>query len=143
MAPDVQCRIVKWLKDHTYLDLMQKNVKTKLRPSFASMAEFGGSDATPLSESDMSDPVAVKSVPPRRRTKGGVRILKDNKVLSSLEDTFSDNGILLDKIKGDGIINEEPKNLKEESISDAVEKVILIKRESWLSNSSDNFYVSV
>ncbi|XP_062025987.1 uncharacterized protein LOC133742336 [Rosa rugosa] len=121
VVPDVQCRIVKWLKDHTYLDLMQKNVKTNLRPSFASLAEFGGSDA-PLSESGMSDPVAVKSVPPRRRTKGGVRILKDNKVLSSSEQAFCDNGIPLDKIKLDKTISEGPKDLKEESISDVVEK---------------------
>lgn len=126
MVPDVQCRIVKWLKDHTYLDLMQKNVKTNLRPSFASLAEFGGSDA-PLSESGMSDPVAVKSVPPRRRTKGGVRILKDNKVLSSSEQAFCDNEIPLDKIKLDKTISEGPKDLKEESISDVVEKVTLIK----------------
>ena len=130
MDPDVQCRIVKWLKDHTYLDLMQRNAKTKLRSSFASMAEFGGSDA-PLSDSGMSDPVAVKSVPPRRRTKGGGRILKEKKVRSSSEKTFCDNGILPDKVKSDKIVIEGPKNLKEESISDAVEKVTLIKEESW------------
>ncbi|KAL6177030.1 hypothetical protein ACLB2K_053662 [Fragaria x ananassa] len=116
LVPDVQSRIAKWLKDNTYLDLMQKNVKTKLRPSFSSMVEFGGSDA-PSTESGMSDPVAVKSVPPRRRTKGGVRILKDNKVLRSSDQTCCDNGVLHDKIKSDKITSGGPKNLKVECIS--------------------------
>ncbi|XP_050376192.1 uncharacterized protein LOC126793646 [Argentina anserina] len=122
VVPDLQSRIVKWLKEHTYLDLMQKNVKTNLRPLFASMAEFGA----PLSESGMSDLVAVKSVPPRRRTKGGGRNLKDKKVFSSLEQTFCGNGIQPDKINSDKFISEGPTNSREESISDVVEKNITV-----------------
>lgn len=123
MFPDVQCRIVKWLKDHSNLDLRQKNGKMKLRSAIPSKAEFGGSDgsdAASLSESDMTD-VAVKSVPPRRRTKSSFRILKDNKVISSSEGIFCDNGTL-NKIKVDQMITDEQENSSKVSIPDPVEK---------------------
>ncbi|KAM0971666.1 hypothetical protein FF1_019575 [Malus domestica] len=123
MAPDVQSRIVKWLRDHSNLDLKQKNGKMKLRSAISSITEFGGSDgseAASLSDSDMAD-VAVKSVPPRRRTKSSIRILKDNKVISSSEGTCNDNGTL-DKIKVDQPIIDEQENLSKASVPDPVEK---------------------
>ncbi|KAM2067504.1 hypothetical protein ACFX1T_043836 [Malus domestica] len=123
MVPDVQGRIVKWLKDHSNLDLKQKNGKMKLRSAMSSMAEFGdsdGSEAASLSESDMAD-VAVKSVPPRRRTKSSIRFLKDDKVISSSKGIFNDNGTL-DKIKVDQPVTDEQENLSRVSVPDPVEK---------------------
>lgn len=39
---------------------------------------------------DVPDDVLIKSLPPRRRTKSNIRILKDNKALCSSDDTFSE-----------------------------------------------------
>lgn len=72
--------------------------------------------------------VAVKSVPPRRRTKSSFRILKDNKVISSSEGIFCDNGTL-NKIKVDQMITDEQENSSKVSIPDPVEKVINYLRE--------------
>uniref|UniRef100_A0A2N9FXG7 PHD-type domain-containing protein n=1 Tax=Fagus sylvatica TaxID=28930 RepID=A0A2N9FXG7_FAGSY len=94
MVPELRCKIFTWLRNHTHL----------------------------VSESDNPDPVAVKSVPPRRRTKSNVRNLKDNKVICSSEEIFSDNGIVMDKVKVDQLDSEETENSSNISIPNATEK---------------------
>lgn len=89
-------------------------------------AEFGAnddSDDAPVSESDAADPVAVKSVPPRRRTKSNFRISKDIKTFCPNEEIFSENGKLMDKSKVDQLCNEEAGNLSKSSLPDVPEKV--------------------
>ncbi|XP_058754200.1 uncharacterized protein LOC131627372 isoform X2 [Vicia villosa] len=103
MAPDVQHKIVNWLKAHVYTGAFHNGLKAKIKPANVSMDESGasdGSDTSPLSDSGLPNPVAVnvKSVPPRRRTISNIRILKDNKVICSSEGvTTSENGVSIDK----------------------------------------------
>lgn len=129
MVPDVLSRIVKWLKNHAYLNTLQKNQRVKIRTTISSKAEFGAndeSDIAPVSESDIAEPVAVKSVPPRRRTKSNVRILKDTKPLCSTDETSSGNGKIMNKVKVDQVHNEEADNSSKLSLLDVVEKVTLL-----------------
>lgn len=102
MAHDVQHKIVNWLKAHVYTGAFHKGSKAKFKSAIVSMDESGasaGSDTSPLSDSGLLDPVAVnvKSVPPRRRTINNIRILKDNKVITSEGVTTSDGGVSIDK----------------------------------------------
>ncbi|XP_073043664.1 uncharacterized protein [Primulina eburnea] len=82
MASELQCKIVKWLKDHAHIASLQKTLKVKIKPvvgpnTVADVAE--GANSVSVDKSDIADAVSVKSVPPRRRTKGNMRILGDEK----------------------------------------------------------------
>ncbi|PON76627.1 Autoimmune regulator [Parasponia andersonii] len=100
IVPDVQCKIFKWLKNNVHLSTIQKNLR----------------------ESDVANTVAVKSVPPRRRTKGNIRILNDPKILRSSQEVFSDKKSVVNEVKVDLLIEEEPEKSSEVSVSKAVEK---------------------
>ncbi|OMP12216.1 Zinc finger, PHD-type [Corchorus olitorius] len=109
LAPDLQCKIVKWLRNHAYMASSQKNIKVKIKSLISSKDETGAMDSSDdimVSDSDITDPVAVKSVPPRRRTKSNVRILRDNKVICS-DEIINDNGVVMDEDRVDGLAMEE------------------------------------
>lgn len=128
MAPDVQRKIVNWLKDHVYTNTFQKSLKVKLKPPNSSKDEKGvtdGSDALPISDSELPDPVAVKSVPPRRRTTSNIRILKDNKVICSSEAVSNEDGMSMDKVEAGQSNHENSGTLNEASIPETSEMVIL------------------
>ncbi|KDP32739.1 hypothetical protein JCGZ_12031 [Jatropha curcas] len=119
LVPDLQCKIVKWLRHHAYMSTLHKNLKVKLKSSIlskAGMAEADHSDGVIVSESDMEDPVAVKSVPPRRRTKSNIRILADNKGICSAEEFLSDSGALIDEDRVDKLASKQPENSSEVSV---------------------------
>ncbi|XP_015885585.3 uncharacterized protein LOC107420993 isoform X1 [Ziziphus jujuba] len=125
MVPDVLSKIVKWLKNHAYLNTLQKNLRVKIRPSISSKAEFGAngdSDNASVSESDVAEPVAVKSVPPRRRTKSNVRFLMDTETLCSTDEISGDSGKVMNEAKVDQVLNEEADNSSKSSLPDVVEK---------------------
>ncbi|XP_061350490.1 uncharacterized protein LOC133295665 isoform X2 [Gastrolobium bilobum] len=131
MAPDVRHKIVNWLKAHVYTSAFQKGLKVKFKPANASKDESeatDGSDTLPISDSGLPDPVAVKSVPPRRRTVSNIRILKDNKVICSSEGVTSENGMQLDKLRVGHPERENPGSSKEASFPVATE-MSLTKRE--------------
>ncbi|XP_073052740.1 uncharacterized protein [Primulina eburnea] len=82
MAPELQCKIVKWIKDHAHIASLQKTLKVKIKPivvpdAVVDVAE--GDSSVSVEKSDTADTVPVKSVPPRRRTKGNMRISGDEK----------------------------------------------------------------
>ncbi|XP_028775037.1 uncharacterized protein LOC114731945 isoform X2 [Neltuma alba] len=89
MAPDVQIKIVNWLKAH-------------------------------ISDSELPDPVAVKSVPSRRRTTGNIRIL-NNKAMCSSGVVSRESGMPMDKFKGGQFEHENLETLNEASMPDATE----------------------
>ena len=126
MVPELRCKIFTWLRNHTHLGTLQKNLKVKANSEILCKDQVGTTEGSALSvsKSDNPDPVAVKSVPPRRRTKSNVRNLKDNKVICSSEEIFSDNGIVMDKVKVDQLDSEETENSSNISIPNATEKVI-------------------
>ncbi|KAG5036295.1 Protein Jade-1 [Glycine soja] len=124
MAPDVQHKIVNWLKAHVYTNAFQKGLKVKFKPANASKNDSGatdGSDTLPMSDSGLLDPVAVKSVPPRRRTTNNIRILKDNNVLCSSEGVTGENGMLVDMCRVGQSDCDNPTNYNEASIPNATE----------------------
>ncbi|KAG2709160.1 hypothetical protein I3760_05G225800 [Carya illinoinensis] len=126
LVPDLQRKLFKWLRNHTHISTLQNNLKVKANPAISCEDEVGTaveSDALTVSESHFPDPVTVKSVPPRRRTKSNVRISKDNKLICSSDDILSDNGMVMDSIKVDPICSREPDNSSKSSISNAAEKV--------------------
>lgn len=82
MAPEMQCKIAKWLKDHTHIVSLQKTLKVKIKPivvpdAAADVAE--GASSASVEKSDIAAAVPVKYVPLRRRTKGNMRISGDEK----------------------------------------------------------------
>ncbi|KAJ4701226.1 putative Phd finger protein [Melia azedarach] len=124
LAPDLRCKIVKWLSNHAYLGGLLKNFKLKIKSSISSKANTGNADSDGLmvSESEIADPVAVKSVPPRRRTKSSIRMLRDNKMACTSEDICNENGITMDHVKIDQLDGEEAAISSRVSISDTTEK---------------------
>ncbi|RZC06864.1 uncharacterized protein LOC114415367 isoform X2 [Glycine soja] len=124
MAPDVQHKIVNWLKAHVYTNAFQKGLKVKFKPANASKNDseaIDGSDTLPISDSGLLDPVAVKSVPPRRRTTSNIRILKDNKVICSSEGVIGENGMPVDMCRVGQSDCDNPTNYNEASIPNATE----------------------
>ncbi|XP_031273102.1 uncharacterized protein LOC116131586 [Pistacia vera] len=124
LGPDMLCKIVKWFNNHACLGSLQKNFKFKLKSSISSKAEtdVADPDGVMVSEPDISDPVAVKSVPPRRRTKSSMRILGDNKVICLSDEILGDNGVMKNQVKIDQIDSDEAVNSCKVSIPDATEK---------------------
>ncbi|XWS15072.1 hypothetical protein CRYUN_Cryun35bG0062800 [Craigia yunnanensis] len=122
LAHELRCKIVKWLRNHAYLGSSQKNLKVKKKSLISSKDETGATDSSDdimVSESDITDPVAVKSVPPRRRTKSGVRILRDNKIICSSDEIINDNGVIMDEVSVDRLAKEETNDSSKASIPDA------------------------
>ncbi|CAJ1974169.1 unnamed protein product [Sphenostylis stenocarpa] len=124
MAPDVRHKIVNWLKAHVYTSAFQKGLKVKFKPANASKNDSGatdGSDTLSISDSGLLDPVAVKSVPPRRRTTSNIRILKDNKVICSSEGVTSENGMTVHMCRVGQSNCDNPTSSNEASIQNASE----------------------
>ena len=148
MVPDLRCKLLKWLRNHTYFSTLQKNLKVKANSAIMCKDEVGTtdeSDIVAVSESGIPDPVAVKSVPPRRRTKSNVRILKDNKVICSSGEIFGDNGTVIDKVKIDQPGCEEPENSSKLSVPSATEKVIILYYLFGAFEASEfvNYYINL
>ncbi|XVF36831.1 hypothetical protein REPUB_Repub19eG0092300 [Reevesia pubescens] len=122
LAPDLQCKIVKWLRNHAYMGSSQKNLKVKIKSLISSKDETGARDCSDnimVSEFDITDPVAVKSVPPRRRTKNNVKILRDNKVICSSDEIINNNGVVMDEVRVDRLAKEETNDSSKDFIPDA------------------------
>ncbi|XAR62626.1 hypothetical protein NMG60_11017460 [Bertholletia excelsa] len=125
LASDLHCQIATWLTNHAHTGTSQKNLKVKIKSALASkddMRAAEDSDAVIVSESDITDVVPVKSVPPRRRTKNNIRILKDNKVICSSKQMLSDDGILVNEAKRGQPNDEDTGHPSKETISDVTKK---------------------
>ena len=59
-----------------------------------------------VSEINIPEPISMNSIPPWRRTKSNIRILKDNIIICSFEVTFSDNGTVMDEVNTDQLFGE-------------------------------------
>ncbi|KAK2976403.1 hypothetical protein RJ640_009230 [Escallonia rubra] len=121
LAPDLLCKIVKWLRSHALIGSSQKNLKLKLKSATLSKAEMrvtDGTDVASASESDIPDDVPVKSVPPRRRTKSSIKVLKDNKVISSSKETLGHEGTVMAEVLSGSDLIEYPDFPSKESSSD-------------------------
>lgn len=127
MVPELRGKIFKWLKSHSYINNLERDMKVKANSAISCEDEVGRiheSDALAVSESYMPNPVAVKSVPPRRRTKSDNRILKEGKLICSSEEILSDNRTMTDRVKVDQLSSEEANDSSKISVFNATEKVI-------------------
>ncbi|KAK7282765.1 hypothetical protein RIF29_11801 [Crotalaria pallida] len=143
IAPDVRHKIANWLKAHVYASAFQKGSKVKFKPASASTDEGGdadGSENLPISDSGLLDPVAVKSVPPRRRTVSNIRILKDNKMTCPSEGVTGENGMPVTKIRV-GQPDQNPGSLNEAFIPNASE-MDLTKSEDFCPAVQGNVDIS-
>ncbi|KAE9603902.1 putative chromatin regulator PHD family [Lupinus albus] len=143
IAPDVRDKIVNWLKAHVYTTAFHKGVKVKIKPANASTDESGaadGSENLPKSDSGLLDPIAVKSVPQRRRTVSNIRILKDKMIYLS-NGVTSKNGMPVDKISVDQTDHENPGISNEASVPGATE-MNLTKSEDFCPAVQDSADIS-
>ncbi|XP_008776606.1 uncharacterized protein LOC103696693 isoform X2 [Phoenix dactylifera] len=95
-SPGLRLKIIKWLQSSVHMPAM-RSVEIKSGFTIQSdnkVARLNGQSAARVAGSyihgedkvaglDMPDAVFIKSLPPRRRTKSNIRILKDNKMLCS------------------------------------------------------------
>ncbi|KAI3464451.1 hypothetical protein Pfo_021114 [Paulownia fortunei] len=138
MVPELQCKLLRWLKNHAHIGSLQKTLKVKIRSlaepkHVADVAE--GVGAVPVEESNVSDSVPVKSVPPRRRTKSSIRTVKDDKSCSSKDknnDETTEGGVDLCLPVG-----EDSNGPSGESLPDETKK-ILIDPEQHQDNSAND-----
>ncbi|XP_057490593.1 uncharacterized protein LOC130776403 isoform X2 [Actinidia eriantha] len=125
LVPDLRSKIVTWVRNHAYISTSKTNLKVKIKSSIASKDDMGAaedSDAVMASDSVIPDVVPVKSVPPRRRTKSSIRILKDNKVICSSKETISDDGVVTDEAKRGQLFSEDANYSSKGSVSDVIWK---------------------
>uniref|UniRef100_A0A6N2MLW5 PHD-type domain-containing protein n=1 Tax=Salix viminalis TaxID=40686 RepID=A0A6N2MLW5_SALVM len=127
LVPDSQAKLVKWFQNHVHLASQHKDLKVKLKSTILPKSEIGTadhSDGITVSKSDITDAIAVMSVPPRRRTKSNIRILRDNRAICSPEEILSANSLIMngDKVV-DQLGSEEPENSREASIPNVAEKI--------------------
>ncbi|XP_039000473.1 LOW QUALITY PROTEIN: uncharacterized protein LOC120126323 [Hibiscus syriacus] len=117
LAPDLRCKIVKWLSNHAYIVSSQKNLKVNIKSLISSKDESKAthiSDDIMVSKSDMVDLAAVKPMPPRR-TKNNVKNLRDNKVICS-DEIIDDIGVVMDEASCDLLAKEETNDSSKASI---------------------------
>lgn len=122
MAPDLRRKLFQWFKNHAYMGISRRNLKLKLNSN--SWKDGSGvaddSDDLTLLESDAPD---VKSVPPRRRTKSNIRILKDKNLVSSSVEGPGENVTKIDETKFGQLFSKEHLSMSRSSPSDGAREV--------------------
>ncbi|PHU19878.1 hypothetical protein BC332_11029 [Capsicum chinense] len=127
MVPDIQFKITKWLKNHAYIGSSQKTLKVKLKSTIAPKIEAGvvdNLDPIRVTEPEIADCVPVKSVPPRRRTKNNVRVVKDGESLYSSEETLNIDRVAADEAKT-SVNGKEDSSCPRELLPADVQKVMV------------------
>lgn len=118
LVPELQCKLLTWLKNHV-ANLQKLKMKTRSPVTPKAMADAAeGVGAVSVEESSISDSVRVKSVPPRRRTKGSMRPLKDDKSEEPLVENSND--------------------LSEESFLDDVQEVLIPGQHQDSASTTNN-----
>lgn len=128
LSPDLYCKLLKWLKGRSYLDTAEKDWRAKLSclvPSKAELKTDDNTDAVAVRDLDISD-VPVKSVPPRRRTVGNIRILKEDNAVSLCIDKSLGNGLITKEGTDPEDTIAEHDNLNKDSNLDGMEEVTVL-----------------
>ncbi|KAL0360154.1 UNVERIFIED_CONTAM: hypothetical protein Sradi_3699900 [Sesamum radiatum] len=126
MVPELQCKLLRWLKNHAHIGNLQKTLKVKIRSlvapkPVADAAE--GVGTVSIEESSISDAVPIKSVPPRRRTKSSIRNVKDDKSFSFPDKTNDETAeAALDSCL---LVREDPNGTLRESLADESKKILV------------------
>uniref|UniRef100_A0A803M586 PHD finger family protein n=1 Tax=Chenopodium quinoa TaxID=63459 RepID=A0A803M586_CHEQI len=128
LSPELYFKLFKWLKGRSYLDTAAKDWREKLRclmPSEAELNTDDRTDAVTLRHFDISDDVPVKSVPPRRRTVGNIRILNEDKDVSLCNDKRLVNGASTKEAAEHEDMNDDNEKPSKDSISDSIEEIMV------------------
>ncbi|XP_060198145.1 uncharacterized protein LOC132627076 isoform X1 [Lycium barbarum] len=127
MVPDIQFKVAKWLKNHAYIGSLQKTLKVKIKSTIVPKVEAGvvdDLDSIRVTEPEITDFVPVKSVPPRRRTKNNVRVVKDGESLYSPKETLNIDGVAAEEAKT-SVNGREDSSCPRELPSAGVRKVMV------------------
>lgn len=132
MAPELHGKILTWLGNNGYIGNLLKTLRVKIKPTVPLKAkdlkevDIDGNDVT-ADEYDITNVVPVKSVPPRRRTKSDIQVLKNDKVICTSMEMINN---VTDKY-GSDLANGEGCSNKDSS--DGIEKVIILIIYSFFS----------
>ncbi|XP_039023104.1 uncharacterized protein LOC120155675 [Hibiscus syriacus] len=144
LAPDLRCKLVKWLSNHAYIVSSQKNLKVDIKSLISAKAETGSTDISDdimVSKSDLADLVALKPMPHRRITKNDVKVLRDNKVICSSDEVIDDIGVVMDEASFDLLTKEETNDLSKLSILGTTRKNSA-KPECYKNSLESHFHKS-
>lgn len=125
MVPGLQTKIVEWMKNHAYIGPLQRNLKVRFKNLTKVEAVANDETDGTVSESCIPD-VSVASIPPRRRTKSDIRILKDGKALCLTRADSIGDGISMTQNGARHLIRDEPASQSEESVPDSSQKVVIV-----------------
>jgi len=126
LGAELYSKIIMWLRDHAYMDMKDLTTKVKsLIPSKATLGADDGSDAAGAADLDMPDVVSVKSVPSRRRTVGKIGIMKEDELLSRLNDNLMGNGVSVGEGTDQERVTDGPDKSHSDFISNGTAKVIV------------------
>ncbi|KAL3638770.1 hypothetical protein CASFOL_016677 [Castilleja foliolosa] len=141
MVPELQYKLLAWLKSHAYIENLQKTKNVKIRslvaPKDVADVADGVDVVVPVEESNVSDSVSVKSVPPCRRTKSSIRTVKDKKSCSSKDK--SDDETTEDDVDSCVLVGEDSNDVSSESLLDCTIK-ILINSDQHQDDSANNSF---
>lgn len=121
--PGLQSKIVEWMKSHAYIGPLQRNLKVRFKNLTKVEAVANDETDGTISESCIPD-VSVTSVPPRRRTKNEIRILKDGKPLCLTNSSLIADGVAMSDKCAHHLATHEPACQSDKSVADTTEKVI-------------------
>lgn len=122
--PGLQSKIVEWMKNHAYCP-SQRNLKVRFKNLTKVDAVANDETDGIVSESHIPD-VSVTSIPPRRRTKSDIRILKDGKALFLTRANSIGDGISMTHNGAQHLIRDETASQSEEFVPDTSQKVVTI-----------------
>lgn len=111
MVPDIRFKVAKWLKNHASIGSLQRTLKVKIKSTISPKVVAGvvdDLDSIRVTEPEITDLVPVKSVPPRRRTKNNVRVVKDGESLYSSKETLDIDGVAASEAKTSVNGREDP-----------------------------------
>ncbi|WOH00610.1 hypothetical protein DCAR_0519978 [Daucus carota subsp. sativus] len=138
IVPELRSKIVEWMKNHAFIGPLQRNLKVRFKNLTKVEAVANGDTDGIVSDSCTPD-VSVTSIPPRRRTKSDIRILKDGKALCVTRTSSIEDGTSMTHKSACHIIRDEPACQSEESVPDNSLKTLLEpagSRDILQSNSS-------
>ncbi|XP_076916098.1 uncharacterized protein LOC143575683 [Bidens hawaiensis] len=121
LPAELHGKIVKWLKSHAHIGGLQKNLKLKVISKCVSKVEKeSGDENANIRTSDNSNAASspVKLALSRKKTKGNIRVLKDNGLVLSFKRSSTDDGVVMDDDhNGRNIPNQESSPDSKEKIS--------------------------
>ncbi|KAL8134123.1 uncharacterized protein LOC141707669 [Apium graveolens] len=136
-VPELQIKIVEWLKSHANIGPLQRNLRVRFKN--LTKVEAGATDEADviMSKSCIPD-VSVTSVPPRRRTKNDIRIMKDGKPLCLTNSSLIADELATSDKQAHHLATNEPSCQSDESVPDATQKILieLVGSRDILQNNS-------